>query len=451
MTIDIKLHAFPVREILLACALLCACQGKTETDTPVEPDPEPEIADYTVMVYACGGGTLDESTLQNLISSLNYGSTDKVKVTWQLNLSKKYQNTQMGGTVRFIVPEDPLDEYKMNSIESSIADIAAYVKPQKVSDTPSALYKPEVLSDYIDWAAEECPAKNYIFVFSGHGNYWVPAYEKTKSVLFDDNFDNLPMTIDEFVEGVKNSCVDRFAVIYNDDCFSCHMENYTAYADFADLAIGSATPAKGNGGRYNVLLQLLNGISNVKGRDLWSVLKTYCDAVAYSWKTDKVLDISLFDLTQLDEMNALLKDMVEVMVKNYPAKKDLYDNAVKDATVYYSEKGICIPQVDLYSLLCNVDGRTSDWDSDTDKSDISTWLKPYMEYCRKALYSVKARTSSTNGTTIQNGVYYSVGKEYEAAASQYEGTAFHEATGWGKVLSTFQQVLSAENNILNKE
>lgn len=432
---------------IIVGAFLCSCQKNIEPDTPAEP----VIADYTVMVYGCGGGNLDSDLITNMVQSLNYGSTEKVNITWQINLSKLYQDSPMGGTVRFVVPTDPFN-YSLTKVKEGISDIASYVKPEKVSDTPLHLYDPQVLSEYIDWAAKECPAHNYIFVIWDHGYCWTPEYERTKSAIFDDNADGLPMSINEFVEGVKRSSVDHFAVVYNDACLSCQMEYYTEYAAFADYAIGSANPAGGTGGRYNVLLQLLNGVSDIPGRDLESALKTYCDAVAYSWGNNMVLDVSLFNLKKLEKMNELLKEMVEAIVKNYPDKKEQYDEAVKNSMVYFYEKGKCIPEVDLYSLLLSIDDRTCDFsmDFDTMDSDISEWFEPYRDSCEEALYSKSALVAASKSKSVHFGVAYFIGDEYAAAAPLYEATAFHKATGWGRVLSTFQQPLSEENNILNR-
>lgn len=90
----------------LVCATLplgfiaCSDDEAPTTEQSAEPEPEPD-ADYTVMLYGCGGGNLDDALIYNLSQVEGYGYSDKVQFTGLVKFSVPYQtgdDAQFQGT-----------------------------------------------------------------------------------------------------------------------------------------------------------------------------------------------------------------------------------------------------------------------------------------------------------------------------------------------------------------
>ncbi|MEG1608210.1 MAG: hypothetical protein RR329_08320, partial [Mucinivorans sp.] len=106
-------------------------------------DPQPTtLSDYTVMVYGCAGGNLDD-VLDTRIEEAIEAKVSNVPMTWLVKYSKKNQaNPNKAGLRRFVINENGVENLEVKSIS-----------------TP--LYKPENLADFIKWSKERYPAKKY--------------------------------------------------------------------------------------------------------------------------------------------------------------------------------------------------------------------------------------------------------------------------------------------------
>lgn len=169
-----------------ALAFLPSCN-----DDDKGPTREPQ-AEYTVMLYGCGGGNLDYFMLLNFEETLLTGANDKVKMTVQIKFSAEYQSDpDMKGTQRFILDNEDSD--------GDYDDI-------EILDASLPLYDPDNLADFIRRSKLQRPAKNYILILWNHGNGWHPSTDapKTRGILADDNIGSLRRSLDELVEGIKN-------------------------------------------------------------------------------------------------------------------------------------------------------------------------------------------------------------------------------------------------------
>ncbi len=185
-----------------------------DNDDPVPiPEPDQEMAEYTLMLYGCGGGNLDKAMTNNLSQALLVGTNDKVKMTCQVKFSADYQdNPDLKGTRRFTL-EDENEDGEIDEVT--------------VLDVSLPLYDPANLSEFIQWSKERCPAQNYILILWNHGGGWHPFYDrpKTKGVLFDDNLDREGLSLDELIAGVKQSDT-HLKMLYYDACLMEMLENY---------------------------------------------------------------------------------------------------------------------------------------------------------------------------------------------------------------------------------
>lgn len=98
--------------LLAVCLTFVSCSDDDNNEAPVS---EPE-ADYTVMLYGCGGGNLDASLVYNLSQAESYGYTPRVQFTAKVKYSASVQESDeenYGGTRLYTLTEDGLDDEKV--------------------------------------------------------------------------------------------------------------------------------------------------------------------------------------------------------------------------------------------------------------------------------------------------------------------------------------------------
>ncbi|MEN8180057.1 MAG: clostripain-related cysteine peptidase [Pseudomonadota bacterium] len=106
-------------------------------------------AAWTIMVYMAGDNNLSAAGDIDLAEMRLVGSTDQVQVVVE------FDNAGDAGTRRIHVTREGVGE-----------------RIETLGETDSG--SPEVLSDFISWAAREYPAHRYALILWNHGNGWAP-------------------------------------------------------------------------------------------------------------------------------------------------------------------------------------------------------------------------------------------------------------------------------------
>lgn len=435
---------------MLFLGMAWACESERQ-DTGSTPEND-GIADYTVMVYGCGGGDLDSHSLRNLLGMLEFGATDKVKAVWQFNLSSNCQGEWIygeteeedefvpgpfAGTMRLVLPEGPhrtettATKAKLQKlIEELAASDFGFFKAD--GDTVLDLAKPETLTAFIDWAATECPAKNYILVLSDHGQGWTIKSEspmKTKAILSDNNT-GTSLKLADMIAGIKGSKVPHLCCIYTDACQMGCVENLTAYALVADYFVGSSCPAASEGGKYLNLLNVLNGIP--AGRDdlFFDVMADYCSSTALSWGI-QASDVAVTDLKHMPEINAEIRKWADFLVTHRTDLQEVLSEAVRKCLQYYGSPDY--PIVDLISFISNI--RVPD-----DIEDMPSWYE-LDELLSQYKFTARTPGCLARQFDITIGINLMSAQEFEVGAGLYEALDFDRATGWSRWLKVNTQTL----------
>ena len=228
--------------------LLAGC-GSDDKDEP-EPVIEPE-ADYTVILYGCGGGDLDHALRYNLDQVAASGYSPKVQFTALVKFSADQQeNEGMEGTIRYTMEEEGMTH-------------------ERVNDANFRLDNPYHLAGFIRESMERLPAKKYVLVLWNHGSgfdLWdqpldLSSFEqKGRGMIMDDNCEedgyDAAMSIFELEEGLKRSGV-KLDMIYWDLCLMNMIENLYQVKDYARYVLGSSHSTPDLGGNYALLMKAL--------------------------------------------------------------------------------------------------------------------------------------------------------------------------------------------------
>ena len=261
--------------------VLTSCSGNN--DSPVTP-PEPEqLAEYTIIYYGHGGGNLDYS-IKPMISDFYKAASDaykKVNVVAQYKFSsaRKLQyvfseedNQRLGSrTIRWVV--DPTKTFDEQATD-----------PASIYGEVNADYTcPDSLTNFINWAARNYPAKKYMLIVNDHGGGYMPHDElpetaPTRGLIYDEGNKKRHFTAKTFHRAIAAADI-RFETIYLMACLMNNLEYQFELKDLCDYVIASTYVMLAAGGALNVLPEQLSQ----PDVDIEQALAAYCKADVESW------------------------------------------------------------------------------------------------------------------------------------------------------------------------
>ena len=427
----------------LSCMMLSMALSLTSCndDDPV-PTPEPELgmAEYTLMLYGCGGGNLDLAMASNLDQALLAGTNDKVKMTCQVKFSADFQNDpDLKGTRRFILEDKNKD---------------GDVDEETVLDVSLPLYDPANLAEFIQWSKERCPAQNYILILWNHGGGWSPIDDqpKTKGVIYDDNLNQVGLSLDDLITGVKQSDT-HLKMLYYDACLMGMLENYSSLTEIADYAMGSAHSIPGVGGNYASLIE------NLTEQDEFEpAIKQYIHEVVSLWGTTyyNAVDLALANLSSWPKLMDAIKLFTDELVNTYEEDQDKYDAATNacyrfQPGAYFFDAIDYMRKLAFYSMNPNLISYTAQAQRALD--DIFVYQELTGALASEGL------SISLGVTLIENGRWVmgdklklnwdgsvtdmndqNIGSWGSTGDKTYGNLAFDKATGWSRWLKMNQQL-----------
>ena len=233
--------------------------------------------DVTIMIYMIGtdlesqNGMATSDLNEMLYSGLN---NNRVSLYVQTGGCKRWRNSVIsaGKTQRWSLTGEGLE-------------LRETMKAQTMTS-------PSVLSDFIQYCAEESPADRYILIFWDHGGGSVSGYG------YDETYPNDSMDIAEISRALKYGGV-KFDIVGFDACLMSTLETAIAVEPFADYMIASEEAEPGTGWYYTNWLKLLDSNSSTNtlnlGRQIIDDFTTASAQMSYSYQTT----LSLVDLAEL--------------------------------------------------------------------------------------------------------------------------------------------------------
>lgn len=417
---------------------LTSCDKDDPVPTP-EPKPEQEMAEYTLMLYGCGGSNLDMQMASNLDQALLVGANNKVKMTCQVKFSAQYQNDpDLKGTRRFILQ----DENKDGDIDD-----------ETIMDASLPLYDPANLAEFIQWSKEHCPAQNYILILWNHGGGWYPTDDqpKTKGVLFDDNVNGECLSLDGLIAGVKQSDT-HLRMLYYDACLMGMLENYSGLTEISDYVLGSAHTVPGLGGNYASLIENLT-----EQDDFEPAIRQYIHEVVSLWGTDPytVSDLALANLSSWPKLMDAMKLFTDELVNTYEEDQETYDFAANECYQFHPNYPF-FDIIDYIQKLANYSGNPTLISHAAQTQRALDNIFVYQELT-STLVS-EGQSISLGITLIENGRWIEGGTSLNWDGSitdmngqhlsswgstgdeTYGKLAFDKATGWSRWLKMNQQL-----------
>lgn len=389
--------------LALSAVMLCSC-----SDSIPLPDPDPKPgADYLVMVYGVGGKNLDRNIVANIMQTLDVGSDEKVKVTFQFKLSDTLQTkpamASFDGTRRFTADENAHLKGKFASLTSDYPFIpkgelersTSQLKTERLAGAKYDMTCSEGLTDFITWSKQKYPnAKHTILILNDHGNGWNFVYDgkkDTRSIISDDNVGK-KLSLNEVVTGINDG--GGVDMLYTDACLMSTYENLYGYAQCAKYLVASYETAPGVGGDYRELMKLLKNAGS-KDTDLEDAMIAFVDyMVGNQWwgkYSQRCRDIGVYDLSRLGEVTTPLKKLASTLTEKFVSKESIEPSVVgplgdefapyiRDAALHcvVSDAELSVPYKRIPKVIADAmlaDGLQLNGDNEFDLDDLVRWIR----------------------------------------------------------------------------
>ena len=310
-------------------------------------------AKWTVMVYMAGDNNLDGAALRDIAEMARVGSTKDVNVLVQLDriedkLTRRFRITKGGG-------------FKKDCVES-------------FGDTNTG--DPQILYDFVRWAADNYPADRHCLILWNHGSGWWeedksratgPAGKKRRhlfrhalpqehrSICYDDTsggdaLDNRELKV--VLTGICTLLGKKIDLLGMDACLMNMVEVAYQLRDSVSYIVGSEIEEPFDGWPYTEILAYLTAKhAKDAGTFAGEIVKRYIGS--YKGKGETVTQ-SAIDVGKVSDLTASIDALAEVLLTSLDDVSALVNDALRHSPRFYDDN-----YIDLACFLKNLRKRTN--------------------------------------------------------------------------------------------
>lgn len=296
---------------MIAALHLVACQQEAMPEKrplpPLideEPEPEPDPESYTIMYYACGGGTLDNGLEIVLRSAELVECKEHINVTASVKWSSGRINKICGS-------DGGVYRLRLGSDTDGLAI-------ENIGDKSYPIHTAENIADFILWSKSTSPADNYVLVLAGHGNGWHPGVgvELTRGTVRDTDLDRY-ISLEELNAALAISDT-HFKLISFNSCLMNTLEYVTELADDTDYILAPSHVSVLLGSELSFLMTSLGEVEERGNEAFLKAMEAYMaetsQQMALYSDEESTLDVVLTETREIASLNkaiAMLTDNIE--------------------------------------------------------------------------------------------------------------------------------------------
>ena len=238
--------------------------------------------DYTVMVYMIGSDLESDAACatEDINEMIESGIGDNVTVVLQTGGTKEWHNNKVTGgeTQRFVIRNKEIIE-KENLGRTSMVDKSS-------------------VSDFITWAAGNCPADRYSLIFWNHGGGAAMGFG------YDEYFTDDELMLDDVAWALNDAGIHMDFIGF-DACLMAGIETAAAVSDYAGYLVASEETEPGGGWFYTDWLNALDDNPDMAAAD---ICKMIADGYINNNEDDNwdVKTMSVIDLSCISDVQEKL-------------------------------------------------------------------------------------------------------------------------------------------------
>ena len=435
--------------VVAMAIVMVACVNKypihTSEPTP-QPTPEkPDVYSYTIMIYGCGGATLDSGN-EHIVSVLSdyLELPEHINVVGQMKWSNGYRSRWSDG-------RGGVTRLHYNHTAKRFDNEAFSDNSFRIDDSAN-------LASFITWARETAPADEYIMVFLGHGNSYHPGFEgdATRGTLRDDEevaYLGLNAIVDAF-----ESTGTRFSLTYMISCLMNSLEYATELTPYTSYYLAPNHVHALIGTELYSIVEHLISVEQPDATTIVDAVQYFLDSNFDVWLAEKqsmTLDATLTKCGKLAALNSEIRKFVDAVVALYDEEATIgadtmlarygfttqtideaLGNAYYPIVAYHSESELQKTEwyrisysFDIVDIAAQVAAATNDSALLSAAEKIRRAAAQAIAY-QRAINLEDVESVYYNVTLVNQSQWVSLG--YEAAG--YEDTTFDRVTGWSRLL-----------------
>ena len=234
----------------------------------------------TIMVYMCGADLESRSGMasRDIQEMLGANLGENVNLIVYTGGAKQWQNNVISSSTNQIYQ---IKNGKMVLLKDNLGNVA--------------MTKPETLSGYISWAANNFPANRNILIFWDHGGGSTGGYG------YDEKF---PQSGAMSLAGINKALKDggvTFDMVGFDTCLMATVENALVVSNYSDYLVASEETEPGIGWYYTNWLNALGKNPSMETVQIGkNIIDDFTDACARNCPGQKTT-LSLIDLAELSQ------------------------------------------------------------------------------------------------------------------------------------------------------
>ena len=270
------------------------------------PAPMGDKDTWTIFVYLCGsdlesrflfGGGMGTDDIKEMCAAT---SINKVRFVIETGGSDRWHNKMISSDAigRFVVENGRLKEVG--------------------EEEQTSMGKSSTLKSFLQWGIKKYPAEKMGVVFWDHGGGSITG------VCFDEIEDNDSLSLREIDAAMlsvleSGELTDKFEFIGFDACLMGTVEAANISASYADYMIASQESEPGSGWDYTAIGNYLAKHPDSDGKALG---KTVCDSFKKQCESIDDVQIATMSVTDLSQMDSLLKDFNALSKEIYSKSED---------------------------------------------------------------------------------------------------------------------------------
>jgi len=302
-----------LRFSMVALLVLAGCGGGS-AGTDIDPLPESQ---WTLMVFMAGDSDTSQAAFRNINDMEEIGSTNDVQIVVQVEFSPEFSPSLPKNTLRGRIVNDTDN----TQIKSTLDDLGNL----EMTD-------PETLTDFIEWATRQYPAKHYAVVLWSHGLGWKGT---SKGMITDVTSagDNYLMPLQSLAHGVQDSGV-KLDIIDFDACLmgmyevAYELKGLSEYITFSEALF----PIYGN--PYTAILGELISRPEINGEELAHIIISEC--TDYYKERDFSFTKSAIRSSELEKVHSGVNELADILINNMAGEGEHIRTAIGNTQEYYS-------------------------------------------------------------------------------------------------------------------
>ena len=435
-----------------------------------------KTAKYTVMLYGCGGGDVDEQLDYAIDYVKHFLNADNNQVRFVVMYSTS-KNDQKHRTAEN--PDQPVNllygrwgctyRYELTpDITNENYHEKCYYKPA----SEVKLYRVETIKEFINWAKRTAPAENYILMPTNHGGgFELEEETPTRSIIYDDNHVdadgyNESVATKAFVQALQETQT-HLKAIYWYGCLMAQLEVLTEMAPYCDYQFCSAHMSRVNprhvygiieainafpddfeqaAKQHGVIMNAPNGNLQYYDFNYLNEFKNVPNPKNLQEVHDENCDFGCWRSAGLTAINTQVKRLADYMDANYDTYLGIFATAIWATYIFDKSQ----PYLDVLDLALNVDVALKTIDPNITnvepiKQDLDNALKAACVYHIDGLHSKRIVDNKqvpnwpgSDRYTLGISVYSKNHDKYKKFKNVYKESSFDKFTGWSRFLDKNQ-------------